>query len=60
MDQIGYDRVEIVDGNTTPKVLSRAEYERLELRERVRLLLAGSIRFYKQGVEIAPRQALKG
>jgi hypothetical protein len=60
MDQVGFDRVEIIDGTTPPKGMSRAEYERLELRERVRLLLAGSIRFYKQGVEVAPRQALKG
>ena len=60
MEQVGYDRVEIRDGAAPTRRMNRAEYERLELRERVRLLLAGSIRFYKQDEEIPPRQALKG
>ena len=59
-EQIGFDRVEILDGHSPLKRMSRSDYERLELRERVRLLLAGSVRFYKQDMEIAPRQALKG
>ncbi|HEY5927688.1 MAG TPA: hypothetical protein VIV11_38650 [Kofleriaceae bacterium] len=60
MERVGFDRVEICDGDTPPQQLKRSEYERLDLRDRVRLLLAGSIKFYKDGVEIPPRQALKG
>jgi len=47
MEQVGFDRVEIIDGSAPLKRMNRAEYERLELRERVRLLLAGSVRFYR-------------
>jgi len=42
------------------KRLSREQYERLPIRERVKLLLEGKLTFYKDGQEVPVGEALRG
>jgi hypothetical protein len=55
----GYDRVKVAGENGQPRVLSRAEFEELPLAQRVHHLMGGKLVFYRNGVEIAAREALR-
>jgi hypothetical protein len=56
----GYDRVGVaLDGGET-RWLSRGEFQALQLVERVRILAAGSVRFYRGPLEVSPMEAMRG
>ena len=56
----GYDRVIVVAADGRLSYYSRSEFEGLPLTERVQTLLEGRTKFFRAGLEISPRQALKG
>ena len=56
----GYDRLGIPRANGQMEFVTRAEFERLPLGERVRLLMGGTLKFFRNGQEITARQALRG
>jgi hypothetical protein len=56
----GYDRLGIPRTNGQMEFVTRAEFERLPLGERVRLLMGGTLKFFRNGQEITARQALRG
>jgi hypothetical protein len=58
----GFDRVTIPGPNPDAprRSLSRADYERLPLRDRVHFLMEGSVKFFRDGEEVSARDALKG
>ena len=58
----GFDRVTIPgpSAEAPRRTLSRADYERLPLRDRVQLLMDGSVKFFRDGEEVSARDALKG
>lgn len=53
-----YDQV-VLSVNGSSKKLSRAEFEALPLDERVRSVLQKRLKFFRRGVEIPVREALK-
>lgn len=55
----GYDAATIVDADGTRRSLSRPQYERLPLPERIRLVLSGRVEFFRGGVSVPPNEALK-
>jgi hypothetical protein len=55
----GYDAAAIVEADGTRRSLSRPQYERLPLAERIRLVLSGRVEFYRGGVVVPPNEALK-
>jgi hypothetical protein len=55
----GYDAAAIVEADGTRRSLSRPQYERLPLAERIRLVLSGRVEFYRGGVAVPPNEALK-
>jgi hypothetical protein len=55
----GYDRVTILDTDGARRSVSRAEYEKLPLAERIRLLLQDRVEFYQDGTLVPANQALK-
>ena len=56
----GYDRLGIPRANGEMEFVTRAEFEKLPLGERVRLLMGGTLKFFRNGQEITARQALRG
>jgi len=54
----GYDRVNITAPDGEVRDLSRSEYQKLPLPERVRLLLELRARFFRGEREVPPSQAL--
>ena len=52
-----FDRVEFDDGDGA-QVFSYAEFMRLPLAKRIRLILAGKPRFFSGDVEVDKREAL--
>jgi hypothetical protein len=58
--RMGYDSVEVSmpEGNT--KIMKRAEFEKLPLRNRVDWIMHGKLKFYLNGDPIPATQALKG
>ena len=55
----GYDRVGIPGPNGL-SYLTKAQFERLPLLERVQYLAKGQLRFYRREVEVPSAEALKG
>jgi hypothetical protein len=55
----GFDSATIVEADGTRRSLSRPQYERLPLAERIRLVLQGRVDFYRGGVKVPPNEALK-
>jgi hypothetical protein len=56
----GYDRLAIPRPNGDLEYLTRAEFETLPLGDRVRLLMGGTLKFFRDGQEVPARQALRG
>jgi hypothetical protein len=54
----GYDRVSITAADGATRDLTRSEYQKLPLPERVRLLLELRARFFAGEREVPPSQAL--
>jgi hypothetical protein len=54
-----YDRVEIT-GPSGVRTLTRDEFEKLPLNERVQALLAKQVKFFKGGKEVAAKEVLSG
>ena len=57
----GFDHVEVpssVDGDG-PRRLSKPEFDRLPLQERIGLLVQGTLRFYRAGQEVPASEAMK-
>lgn len=55
----GYDAATIVEPDGSRRSLSRPQYERLPLPERIRLVLGGRVEFSRGGVVVPPNEALK-
>ena len=55
----GYDSATVVDADGTRRSLSRPQYERLPLAERIRLVLQGRVEFFRDGVAVPPNEALR-
>ena len=56
----GFDHVEMPSEAGQPAArLTKVEFEALPLERRVGLLVRGTLRFYRDGREIAPSQALR-
>lgn len=58
--RIGYDRAEIVLEGGKSRTLSKNEFEKLPLRERVDSIMHGKVKFFLKGVPISATRALKG
>ena len=56
----GYDRLGIPRGNGEMQFVTRTEFEKLPLGDRVRLLMGGTLKFFRNGKEIPARDALRG
>lgn len=54
-----FDRVEVTTEKGEVRTLTRAQFEKMQLDERVRAILRKQIRFFSKGVEIPMRTALK-
>jgi hypothetical protein len=55
----GYDRLGIPRGNGEMQIVTRAEFEKLPLGDRVRLLMGGTLKFFRNGKEVSARDALR-
>ena len=55
----GYDAATVVEADGSKRTLSRPQYERLPLAERIRLVLSGRVEFFRGGVLVPPNEALK-
>ena len=55
-----YDRVVVRDGEGKRKQLSRSEFEKLPLRERVTYLIGGTAEFFAGTEHIPASEAMKG
>lgn len=53
-----YDTIAFPGPAGEVKTLTRAEFEKLPLVDRVRLLSGGQLRFFRGGEEVAPRAAM--
>jgi hypothetical protein len=56
----GYDRLGVPEPGGALRFLTKEEFEGLPLVDRVRMLSAGGLRFFRQGKEVSPREALRG
>jgi hypothetical protein len=56
----GYDRLAVPRGNGQVEYVTRSDFEKLPLGERVRLLMSGTLKFFRDGQEITAREALRG
>jgi hypothetical protein len=55
----GFDRVEVtVNGEL--RAFTRAEFAALSLAERVRMLLDAKVSFFRNGVAVSSREAMRG
>jgi len=54
-----FDEVRLQKSAGEWAVLSPADFSKMELAQRVQLLVARKLRFFLRGVEISPVQALK-
>lgn len=54
-----YDRVELKEPTGATRTLSRTEFERLPLDQRVRAILGKSLRFFRGASEVPMKDALK-
>ena len=55
----GYDAATVYDADGTKRSLSRLQYEKLPLAERIRMVLQGRVEFYRDGVLVPPNEALR-
>jgi hypothetical protein len=54
----GYDSIAYPGPQGEQKTLSKAEFEKLPLVDRVRLLSGGQMRFFRGGSEVSPSAAM--
>jgi hypothetical protein len=55
-----YDRVVVIDASGQVRQLTRSEFERLPLRERVTYLIGGTAQFFAGLVQVSAADAMKG
>jgi hypothetical protein len=55
----GFDRVGIPDANGSLKIVTKAEFENLPLGDRVKLLMSGTLHFYRGQERLSARDALR-
>ena len=55
----GYDRIGVPDGKGSLKMMTKAEFEDLPLGDRVKLLMSGTLQFFRNGAPVAARDALR-
>ena len=55
----GYDSATVVEVDGTRRSLSRLQYEKLPLAERIRMVLQGRVEFFRDGVAVPANEALK-
>jgi hypothetical protein len=58
--QVGFDQVSVPDGDGGSRLYTRRDFEELPLADRVRLLMNGKTKFFRNGVQISARDALQG
>ena len=55
----GYDAANIQEADGKRRTLSRLQYEKLPLAERIRMVLQGRVEFFRDGVAVPANEALK-
>lgn len=55
----GYDHVKLLGADGTARTITRQEYEKIPLNERIGKVLRAQIEFYRGGVKIPAFEALK-
>jgi hypothetical protein len=60
VSEAGFDLATLTDPNGQESTWSRDQFQGLSLLDKVRLLAGGNVRFFRNGVEIPAREALKG
>ena len=55
-----YDRVVVRDASGKTKQLTRTEFEKLPLRERVTYLIGGTAEFFAGAIPVPASEAMKG
>jgi hypothetical protein len=58
-DETPFDRVTVVLPSGKERRLTRAEYEKLPLPDRVKAILSGSLKFFRGTTEVPMNQALR-
>jgi hypothetical protein len=58
MGATGYDHVKLLDEGAT-RTISRQEYEKFPLKDRIGRVLRAQIEFYRNGVKVPAVEALK-
>jgi hypothetical protein len=56
----GYDHVKVPTREGGTRLLTREQFEALPLRDRVAHLIEGKAQFFRNGVSIAAREAMRG
>ncbi len=59
MPDKGYDRLAVPSEDGVTRFMTRSEFQKLALVDRVRLLAGGRLRFFRGDEEIAPGEALR-
>jgi hypothetical protein len=55
----GFDEATVFDENGKPQTLTPAQYEKLPLAARIRLVLEDRVSFHREGSPVPAREALK-
>ena len=55
----GYDTASVQDTDGKRRSLSRLQYEKLPLAERIRMVLQGRVEFFRDGVAVPANEALR-
>jgi hypothetical protein len=56
----GYDRIGVPNGAGAVKLMTKGDFENLPLADRVRLLMGGTLQFFRDGQQVTAREALRG
>jgi hypothetical protein len=55
----GYDHVKLLGADGAGRTITRQEYEKIPLNERIGRVLRAQIEFYRKGVKVPAFEALK-
>jgi hypothetical protein len=56
----GYDRIAIPTAGGSRRFMTKPEFENLPLSDRVKLLMGGTLQFFRGDKQITAREALRG
>ncbi len=58
-DDVAYDRVVIIESDGVRRPMTKAQYEKMSLRERCMLLMASRVEFYRHTDLVPAKLALR-